>query len=49
MENDEEDIFPDPMSESMAQGWRSGPAKALERQYAALAVAERIKAQANSG
>ena len=49
VENGEEDIFPDPMSESMAQGWRSGPAKALERQYAALAVAERIKAQANSG
>jgi NAD(P)-dependent dehydrogenase (short-subunit alcohol dehydrogenase family) len=49
VENDEEDIFPDPMSESMAQGWRSGPAKALERQYAVLAVAERIKAQANSG
>ena len=49
VENDDEDIFPDPMSGSMAQGWRSGPAKALERQYAALAVAERIKAQANSG
>ena len=49
VENDEEDIFPDPMSGSLAQGWRSGPAKALERQYAALAVAERIKAQANSG
>ena len=49
VENDDEDIFPDPMSGSLAQGWRSGPAKALERQYAALAVAERIKAQANSG
>ena len=49
VENDDEDIFPDPISGSMAQGWRSGPAKALERQYAALAVAERIKAQANSG
>jgi NAD(P)-dependent dehydrogenase (short-subunit alcohol dehydrogenase family) len=41
VENDEEDIFPDAMSGSMAQGWRSGPAKALERQYAALATAER--------
>ncbi len=49
VENDDEDIFPDPMSGSLAQGWRSGPAKALERQYAALAVAERIKAQPNSG
>jgi len=37
MENDEEDIFPDPMSQSMAESWRTGAAKALERQYAALA------------
>ena len=52
VENDDEDIFPDPMSGSLAQGWRSGPAKALERQYAALAAAERVKSQAhvrNSG
>jgi NAD(P)-dependent dehydrogenase (short-subunit alcohol dehydrogenase family) len=49
VENDEEDIFPDAMSGSMAQGWRSGPAKALERQYAALAAAELVKARANSG
>jgi NAD(P)-dependent dehydrogenase (short-subunit alcohol dehydrogenase family) len=37
VEKDEEDIFPDPMSESMAESWRSGAAKALERQLAALA------------
>jgi NAD(P)-dependent dehydrogenase (short-subunit alcohol dehydrogenase family) len=37
LELGEEDIFPDAMSGAMAQGWRSGPAKALERQYAALA------------
>ena len=49
VENDEEDIFPDAMSASMAEGWRTGPAKALERQYAALAAAERTRAQANSG
>jgi hypothetical protein len=49
VENDEEDIFPDAMSASMAEGWRSGPAKALERQYAALAAAERVKSQANVG
>jgi NAD(P)-dependent dehydrogenase (short-subunit alcohol dehydrogenase family) len=36
VENDEEDIFPDPMSESMAESWRSGAAKALERQNATL-------------
>ena len=32
----EEDIFPDPVSQSVAQGWRSGPAKELERQFAEL-------------
>jgi NAD(P)-dependent dehydrogenase (short-subunit alcohol dehydrogenase family) len=32
----EEDIFPDPMSQSVADNWASGAAKALERQYAAL-------------
>jgi NAD(P)-dependent dehydrogenase (short-subunit alcohol dehydrogenase family) len=37
VEKDEEDIFPDPMSQSMAESWRSGAAKALERQYAAIA------------
>jgi NAD(P)-dependent dehydrogenase (short-subunit alcohol dehydrogenase family) len=37
VEKDEEDIFPDPMSASMAESWRGGAAKALERQYAAIA------------
>jgi NAD(P)-dependent dehydrogenase (short-subunit alcohol dehydrogenase family) len=40
MERGEEDIFPDPMSESMAEGWRSGAAKALERQMSALVEAK---------
>jgi NAD(P)-dependent dehydrogenase (short-subunit alcohol dehydrogenase family) len=44
VENGEEDIFPDPMSESMAESWRSGAAKALERQNAALLEAEPVKA-----
>lgn len=35
----DEDIFPDPMSASMAESWRTGPAKALERENAALAQA----------
>ncbi|MCP2353771.1 NAD(P)-dependent dehydrogenase (short-subunit alcohol dehydrogenase family) [Nonomuraea thailandensis] len=34
--NHEEDIFPDPMSQTMAAGWRSSPAKALEREYAGV-------------
>jgi short-subunit dehydrogenase len=36
VERGEEEILPDPRSASMAESWRSGPAKALERQYAAL-------------
>jgi len=39
VENDEEDIFPDPMSASLADSWRSGPVKALERENAAIAQA----------
>jgi len=35
VEKGEEDIFPDPMSEGIADGWHSGVAKALERQFAA--------------
>lgn len=34
LEKDEEDIFPDPMSQSLAQDWRDGAAKTLERQFA---------------
>jgi len=36
VENGEEEIFPDPMSVSMADGWRGGFAKAFERQNTAL-------------
>jgi NAD(P)-dependent dehydrogenase (short-subunit alcohol dehydrogenase family) len=36
LERGEEEIFPDPLSESMAETWRSGVAKALERENAAL-------------
>ena len=34
VDNGEEDIFPDPASASVADSWRSGAAKALERQNA---------------
>jgi len=44
VESGEEEIFPDPMSASMAESWRTGAAKALERQYAALVAAEPVKA-----
>lgn len=43
VEKGEDEIFPDPMSESMAEGWRSG-AKALERENAALVQAEPVAA-----
>ena len=43
VEKGEEDIFPDPMSDTMAESWRSGAAKALELQYAALVEAEPVK------
>ena len=36
VEKGEEDIFPDPQSAALADGWHAGPAKALERQNAAL-------------
>ena len=36
LERGDEDIFPDPMSASIADAWRTGEIKALERQFAAL-------------
>jgi NAD(P)-dependent dehydrogenase (short-subunit alcohol dehydrogenase family) len=39
----EEDIFPDPMSESMAESWRGGAVKAIERQFAALVAPLTVK------
>jgi NAD(P)-dependent dehydrogenase (short-subunit alcohol dehydrogenase family) len=44
VENGEEDIFPDPMSGSMAESWRSGAVKAFERQNAAFVAAEPAEA-----
>jgi NAD(P)-dependent dehydrogenase (short-subunit alcohol dehydrogenase family) len=42
VQDGEEDIFPDPMSQSMAESWRSGAAKAFERRLAALLDAELV-------
>jgi NAD(P)-dependent dehydrogenase (short-subunit alcohol dehydrogenase family) len=42
VENGDEDIFPDPMSQSMAESWRSGAAKAMERQNAALVAGDQV-------
>ena len=45
IDNGEEDIFPDPMSASIADGWHAGVAKALERQNAALVQAALAQAE----
>ena len=36
IEDGEDEIFPDPIYEKMAEGWRTGAGKALEREFAAL-------------
>ncbi len=44
VENEEEEIFPDPLSEMLAESWRTGAAKELERQNAALVQPEPLAA-----
>ncbi len=44
LEKGEEEIFPDPVSKSIADGWRNGVAKALERQFAAFLPGSAAKA-----
>jgi NAD(P)-dependent dehydrogenase (short-subunit alcohol dehydrogenase family) len=40
VDNGEEDIFPDPMSQTMADSWRGSVAKAFEHEYAAFVQAQ---------
>jgi len=40
--NGDEEIFPDAMSASVADSWRTGAVKALERQFAAFVAAEAV-------
>ena len=44
LENGEEDIFPDPMSQSLAESWRGGAVKEFERQNAAVVGAAPVAA-----
>ena len=44
IEQGDQEIFPDPMSQSLADGWRAGVAKELERQNAAMVQTEPIAA-----
>jgi NAD(P)-dependent dehydrogenase (short-subunit alcohol dehydrogenase family) len=41
---DQDDIFPDPMSATLAESWYAGAVKEMERQNAALVAAEPIAA-----
>ena len=43
----DEDIFPDPLSQTMAEGWRSGVVKAFEHQYASFLPASVAGRSAN--
>lgn len=40
LEQDEDDIFPDPWSQSVAGGWQDGVTKTLERQFAGFVQQE---------
>jgi NAD(P)-dependent dehydrogenase (short-subunit alcohol dehydrogenase family) len=44
VEAGEEEIFPDPLSASLAEGWRAGAVKALERQFAEYVQASPVAA-----
>lgn len=44
LENGEDDIFPDPVARSIADGWRAGVAKALEGQLAGFVQGSITKA-----
>ena len=44
VEAGDEDIFPDPMSASLADGWRNGAVKAFERESAVIVQAQPVAA-----
>ncbi|GAA2814495.1 hypothetical protein [Nonomuraea dietziae] len=43
VKNEEEDIFPDSMSQTLAAGWRDSPAKVLERVFTSAPAVELAK------
>jgi NAD(P)-dependent dehydrogenase (short-subunit alcohol dehydrogenase family) len=47
VENDEEEIFPDPMSVQIAEAWRGSAIKALQRQFAAYVQDTPVKSAAS--
>jgi hypothetical protein len=46
VEGGEEEIFPDPMSEAIEEGWRSSAVKALQLQFAAYVEQTPVKSKA---
>jgi hypothetical protein len=46
MEKGEEEIFPDPISASVAEGWRRSAVKALELQFAAYVEQTPVRSKA---
>lgn len=44
VEHEDEDIFPDPMSATIAESWRRGGVKAMEHQNAAFVAPELVEA-----
>jgi NAD(P)-dependent dehydrogenase (short-subunit alcohol dehydrogenase family) len=47
VEKEEEEIFPDPMSEAVAEGWRNSAVKELQRQFAAYVAQTPVKPKGN--
>jgi NAD(P)-dependent dehydrogenase (short-subunit alcohol dehydrogenase family) len=45
LENGEDEIFPDPASQSIAEGWRTGAVKALSREFAAFVPASAARGE----
>jgi hypothetical protein len=48
VEKEEEEIFPDPMSEAIAEGWRSSAVKTLQRQFASYVELTPVQSKAGT-
>src|SRR6201987_327866 len=47
VEKEDEEIFPDPMSEAIAEGWRNSAVKELQRQFAGYVDQTPVKSKGN--
>jgi NAD(P)-dependent dehydrogenase (short-subunit alcohol dehydrogenase family) len=48
VEKEEEEIFPDPMSEAIAEGWHNSAVKQLQRQFAAYVQQTPVKSEGSA-